>query len=86
MYLLKNTEVIKGKKILLTKVINTCLMFCLGICLNHADITKDLVECVPEKGLMGKAFKGAAKGVMEHLAKLSSEEVIALEEKMNSDG
>ena len=62
------------------------LLFGLGICLNHADITKDLVECVPEKGLMGKAFKGAAKGVMEHLAKLSSEEVIALEEKMNSDG
>jgi len=49
-------------------------------------ITKDLVECVPEKGLMGKAFKGAAKGVMEHLSKLSSEEVLALEEKMNSEG
>merc|ERR1712179_619679 len=42
-------------------------------------VTRDIVEIVPNKGAIGKAFKKEAKGVTDMLSKLSLEEVTMVE-------
>jgi len=44
-----------------------------------APVTKDIMEIVPNKGAIGKAFKKEAKSVTDMLAKLSLEEVSKVE-------
>ncbi|XP_076460990.1 glycine--tRNA ligase-like [Babylonia areolata] len=44
--------------------------------------TVDVVECHPQKSVLGKAFKQDAKVIMEHLAKLDAEAVDELEKTL----
>ncbi|XP_005092204.1 glycine--tRNA ligase [Aplysia californica] len=48
--------------------------------------TLDIVECVPQKGPLGKSFRQNAKAITEHLSKLSSEEVNSVEQALNETG
>ena len=48
--------------------------------------TVDFVDCIPQKGPIGKKFKAAAKGLSEHLTKLSPDEVNSLEQAVNENG
>uniref|UniRef100_F1KWG7 Glycine--tRNA ligase n=1 Tax=Ascaris suum TaxID=6253 RepID=F1KWG7_ASCSU len=48
--------------------------------------TVQITEVVPNKGLIGKAFKANAKQVMSRLAELSPKEVEALEQEFESAG
>ncbi|XP_033639760.1 glycine--tRNA ligase-like [Asterias rubens] len=42
----------------------------------------DVVEVIPQKGLVGKAFKKEAKLVMDHLASLTEDQVVEMEKAM----
>ncbi|XP_038044765.1 glycine--tRNA ligase-like [Patiria miniata] len=42
----------------------------------------DVVEAVPQKGIVGKAFKKDAKVIMEHMASLSEDQVVELEKNL----
>lgn len=46
----------------------------------------DVMETVPSKGVIGKAFKKEAKIVMDKLAVLSREEVEDLERQLENEG
>ncbi|CAH1789407.1 unnamed protein product [Owenia fusiformis] len=46
----------------------------------------DVVECVTNKGLVGKAFKKEAKAVTEYLSKLNEAEVNSLEKDLTASG
>lgn len=46
----------------------------------------DVLEIVPEKAALGKAFKKEAKVVMEALAKFDSEGASKMEEDFNQKG
>ena len=43
-----------------------------------------MVELIPNKGAMGKAFKKDGKAVMDHLAAIDAEEVQRIEAAVNS--
>ena len=43
-----------------------------------------MVELLPNKGPMGKAFKKEGKAVMDHLANIDAEEVQRIEAAINS--
>ncbi|XP_022090731.1 glycine--tRNA ligase-like [Acanthaster planci] len=51
--------------------------------------TVDVIEVVPQKGIVGKAFKKDAKAIMEHLASMSEDQVVefelALKEKSEAE-
>lgn len=49
-------------------------------------VVVDVVEAVPVKKEIGKAFKGDAKDIMDALAKMSLEEVDRLEASLKTDG
>ncbi|KAK7109202.1 glycine--tRNA ligase-like [Littorina saxatilis] len=49
-------------------------------------VTVDVVECLPQKSVLGKAFKQDAKAVTEHLAKLEANVVTQLEQAFNDKG
>ena len=42
----------------------------------------DVIEVIPQKGIVGKAFKKDAKFVMEHLASLTEDQVVELEKAL----
>ena len=44
------------------------------------------MECQPNKGALGKAFKANAKAVSEHLSRLEAEAVEKLEKELNDNG
>lgn len=46
----------------------------------------DVVECLPQKGALGKAFKQDAKAVTEHLSSLDAEAVSQLEQLLSEKG
>jgi len=46
----------------------------------------DLVECLPQKSVLGKAFKQDAKIIMEHLSKLDASAVTQLEQALSDNG
>ena len=46
----------------------------------------DVVEIVPEKPVIGKAFKKEGKIVMDYLAQMDKEDVKEFEEKINANG
>ncbi|XP_013775246.1 glycine--tRNA ligase-like [Limulus polyphemus] len=48
--------------------------------------TIEVVECVPQKPVMGKAFKKEAKDVMEVLSTLGEDNIIEMEKKLETDG
>lgn len=49
-----------------------------------APVTVDVVEALPVKQVMGKAYKQDAKAIMDRLAKLTIDEVGALEEQLQA--
>lgn len=46
----------------------------------------DVVEALPNKGILGKTFKKDAKCISESLAALNINEIEELEKKLESDG
>ena len=46
----------------------------------------DIVECTPSNQALGKAFKKDGKEVAKYLTSLGEDEVVALEQKLASDG
>lgn len=48
--------------------------------------TIDVVECQPQKGVIGKAFRQDAKSVVEYLSALSNEEMINLDSSLKENG
>ncbi|KAJ7365654.1 Glycine--tRNA ligase [Desmophyllum pertusum] len=46
----------------------------------------DVVEIVPEKPAIGKAFKKEGKIIMEHLAQMDKDSIKEFEDKLNSNG
>lgn len=46
----------------------------------------DVVECLPQKSVLGKAFKQDAKIIMEHLSKLDASAVAELEQALSDKG
>lgn len=46
----------------------------------------DVVEVVPNKGALGKAFKKDAKAITDKLASLDKSEAEELEKRLESDG
>lgn len=46
----------------------------------------DVVECVPQKSVIGKAFKENAKLVSEHLVSLDAEAITRLEQGLSDKG
>lgn len=60
--------------------------FSLKFVLNWNHKTLDVIECVPQKGALGKAFKQDAKVVIEHLSNLTEEKVTALEHAIAHKG
>lgn len=60
--------------------------FSLKFVLNWDHKTLDVIECVPQKGALGKAFKQDAKVVIEHLSNLTEEKVTALEHAIAHKG
>ena len=49
-------------------------------------VTVDVIEAIPIKKEVGKAFKTQAKDIMEGLAKLTPEQVTALEAQFSQSG
>ena len=47
---------------------------------------KDFVDCVPQKGPIGKKFRAQAKAVAEALAQLPADQVEALEKGIADNG
>ena len=45
-----------------------------------------MVECVAQKGVLGKAFKKAAKAIMEELGKLEDDALGLLEAELKDNG
>ena len=46
----------------------------------------DVVEVVPDKGIIGKQFRKDAKPIMEHLAGLGSSQAELLEKEVSEKG
>lgn len=46
----------------------------------------EVVQCAPQKAIIGKVFKGDAKIVIDELAKASKEMILAWETQLKSDG
>ena len=46
----------------------------------------DVVEIVPEKPAVGKAFKKEGKIVMDYLAQMDKDAIKAFEDKLNENG
>lgn len=46
----------------------------------------DVVELLPEKGLIGKQFRKEAKPLMDHLMTLTSGEIESLEKQLKDNG
>ncbi|KAL5007456.1 hypothetical protein ScPMuIL_016262 [Solemya velum] len=51
---------------------------------NSSHKVVDIVECQPQKSILGKAFKQEAKVIMEHLSHMTEQEVTVLEEKLKT--
>ena len=48
--------------------------------------TMDMVDCIPQKGPIGKKFRAAAKDISEHLSKLPADDVSQLETSVQENG
>ncbi|XP_076361008.1 glycine--tRNA ligase [Tachypleus tridentatus] len=48
--------------------------------------TIEVVECAPQKPIMGKAFKKEAKDVMDVLSTLEDDKIVEMEKKLETDG
>ncbi|XP_055332504.1 glycine--tRNA ligase-like [Paramacrobiotus metropolitanus] len=51
-----------------------------------APVTVDVVECAPNRAVVGKNFKQDQKKVLDHLAALSEKDTLALENELTSTG
>ena len=58
---------------------------CVG-CLDCGQKVVDVVECVPEKGVIGKQFRKDAKPIMDWLSGLDEKGVEEMERQMKSKG
>ena len=54
--------------------------------LTNGKVTVDMLEVVPDKAALGKAFKKEAKLVMDYLAKLDKSGVDDLEQNLTETG
>ena len=52
----------------------------------HPQVVEDIVECVPEKSVIGKQFRKEAKPIMEELVNLNPQGVRRLEEEIQNKG
>ena len=48
-------------------------------------VTKDVVEALPDKGIIGKTFKKDGKAIMSALADLTETEITEMEQTFSKD-
>ena len=64
---------------------NIFLLFFLSSLTFVQHVTKDVVEALPDKGIIGKTFKKDGKAIMSALADLTETEITEMEQTFSKD-